>query len=159
MMQYKECYESWRMHERFIWQMEALAITVSGGLVAFSFAQDMQPRVVECIIIIIAFLLTLSLLFAVIKHRYFCEVEQRTLCRLEQELGMRKIQRITLPQPKNANMPEGDEYWYQVTFRESLNKIVHWRSAHTWLMSAMFLILIVLLVLLILLIFTPWLLN
>lgn len=44
--QYRECYESYRQHDRFIWQIPSIAAAIAGGLcaVAFVYVSELYPR-------------------------------------------------------------------------------------------------------------------
>ena len=132
--QYRECYESWRQHVRFIWQIPTITVAIAGGLgvTTFAYVQEWFGR--GCLFMFGA-ILTGCLLYAVIKHRYFSFIEQETLCEIERVSEIKKlIQRTTRPQKET--------YWY--------TKKPNWCqkcSAEHVLMGGMVLILAILLAL------------
>ena len=131
--QYKECYESFRQHDRSIWQIPAVVVTIAGGLgvAAFGYVTEWFAR--GCLFAFGA-ILTGCLLHAVIKHRYFAMVEQETLCEIEKVAGAKLIQRVTVPD-------ENSEYWYQ----QKTNNLVKKLSGHQILMVGMIILLTILL--------------
>lgn len=99
--QYKEVYESHRMHDRFIWQMLTVGLAVISGLVigAYRFIDGYARITILFIGAAIMFILAIISQ----KHRYFNSIEQDTLLKIEGELkkyGGKYIQRSTTPESK-----------------------------------------------------------
>lgn len=94
--QYRETYESWRQHDRFIWQTPSIIVVVAGALIGASFALEI-PWWAREFIIGFALILSIVLTFALIKHRYFIDLEQATLTHLEKEYAIKRIQRMSSP--------------------------------------------------------------
>lgn len=136
--QYREEYESWRQHDRFIWQMPSIIVAVDGILVASSFAFQI-PWWAREFILGFALILTVVLTFTLLKHRYFIDLSQNTLLKLEQRHAEKCIQRMTEPE-------KSIEYWYKEENPTWLQK----KSAHRlfrWGMYGICLLLLTLLVL------------
>jgi hypothetical protein len=94
--QYREVYESWRQHDRLIWQTPSIIVVVAGALVGASFALGI-PWWAREFIIGFAFILSSVLTFALIKHRYFIDIEQANLLYLEKNYAIKSIQRMSRP--------------------------------------------------------------
>ena len=90
--QYRQCYETWRQHTRFIWQIPSLAITICSALIVVAFYYfpphlgRLYNAVVRLILFAIGTTFTLALCVAVLKHRYFSAVEEVTLTEIEKIL-------------------------------------------------------------------------
>ena len=126
LQQYRECCEDLRQHDKFIWQIPPIAVAIAGGLGVAAFRYVTEPFASGCLFLF-ATILTISLLYAIVKHRYFSRIEQKTLCEIERVTGTRKlIQRTT-------NLQTKDYYWHAETPR-SYEK---W-SGHKVLIAAMF---------------------
>jgi len=151
--QYRQCYESLRQHDRFIWQIPSLIILVCGALAvaAFAYVLEKCPRAAGAILLMAA-LISFALSLAILKHRYFAKVEQGTLTQIEGKYG-KLIQRMTNPyeQLKKSRHDENlEHFWYHenFTFLPTKCEWHKWiRSAHVWLICVSFAITVILLVL------------
>ena len=114
--QYREAYEYLRQHSRFMWQVHSLAVAISAGLIIAAFkATSLELWWVRDLVLAIALAVTVSLLWAMKKHRYFADSEAWTLSRLEDALGTKRVQRTTQIEddaPKKDNSkPKPEDYW------------------------------------------------
>lgn len=137
--QYRECYESWRQHERFIWQIPTIAVAIAGGIgvAAFGYVPETEWLGKELLLLFEAILMG-CLLYAVIKHRYFSMIEQGTLCEIE-KLNESKLILRTIKIPKQQ---KESDYWHT-----EKPKWFQKGSAHYVLMGGMALIFVALLAL------------
>lgn len=130
--QYREEYEAWRQHDRFIWQTPSIVVVVDGVIIATSFAFQV-PWWAREVIIGFALILTLVLTFALFKHRYFIDLEQETLLELERTHAEKCIQRMTEPE-------KGTEYWHKEEKpawlqKQSAHRLFRWGMyGASWLM-------------------------
>ena len=165
--QYKQCYESYRLHDRFIWQIPAFIIAICGTLTVGTFAYVFDQPPISAIaaggILLMGALISFALVIALIKHRYFSGIEQGTLTEIEKKHD-KLIQRVTDPrdqlkQPEQfENDVELDCFWYHedFTFRPKKWKGIEWiRSAHVWLFWASLLVTLILFVLAVLCFLCP----
>ncbi|MBN1367526.1 MAG: hypothetical protein JW967_06345 [Dehalococcoidales bacterium] len=111
-VQYQQEYESWRQHDRFIWQMPSIIITVAIAAIVTAWAVEMPWQVRECIILA-SFILTSAMFLTLNKHRYFIDLEQLTLLNMEAKYAELCIQRLTDPKDKvyKARQITKDEFW------------------------------------------------
>jgi hypothetical protein len=135
--QYNQEYESWRQHDRFIWQIPTIVATVDVAAVGASFALNI-PWWAREIIFFVNIIFTSTLTFALIKHRYFIDIEQDTLSALEVEYADKCIQRMTNP-------IDDRQYWAKKSDATQLQKF----SAHRIFKWGMYLIMLALLALLV----------
>jgi len=139
-IQYTECYNHLRHHDRLIWMLPSVAYAINAGVLYAAFQLPFNNIVyilIREILILIGALLTFALLVAMIKHRYFSEIEQGTLSQIENAANLNRIQRTTFPD-QNAN------YWYTKTPQGCLECC----SAHKTLIKIMYLLLFILIALL-----------
>ena len=101
---YRQCYESYRQHDRFIWQIPSvIGIITSVIAIVFKFVGESstsevrEVEIIKMALLWFGFVISLALSIALVKHRYFSEIEQGTLCILENKLAGKVIQRLTDP--------------------------------------------------------------
>ncbi len=135
--QYKEEYENWRQHDRFIWQTPSIIIALDAAAVVASWAAKEIPWWAWEFIIAFGFIFTVVLTFALIKHRYFIDLQQETLLALEKEHAQKCIQRMSEPREHTA-------YWAKKHDPTPLEKF----SAHRLLKYGMYLVCLLMLALL-----------
>ncbi|MBF8266395.1 MAG: hypothetical protein HW384_2259 [Dehalococcoidia bacterium] len=115
--QYRECYESFRQHDRFIWQTASVGVVINGALLVSTFAL-VNSWLVREFILAVSLIYTLVLTFALYKHRYFSEIEQQSLTRMEAAYGTPNIQRNSFP---GNNV----EYWFSKQPNRLQSKSAH----------------------------------
>ena len=124
--QYREVYESYREHNKLVWDMLSIATLVAGALVVGAYLVPESEYIARISLLLMsaAFLIVLS--FISRKHRYFHSIEQATLCHIEDKLkrlGGKRIQRSTYPLDKRFRVVKKEElkckynylktdYWY-----------------------------------------------
>jgi len=147
--QYREVYEYLRQHSRFMWQVHSLAVVISGGLIVASFAYIKEADLwwVRDAVLVIAGVVTTSLLLAMKKHRYFSDSEAWTLSSLEDALGTKRVQRTTrIKYDKPREDKSEPEYWNKQEPEGKGSKLEIFyakRSADRWLGNSMLALLIV----------------
>jgi len=145
--QYREAYECLRQHSRFMWQVHSLAVVISGGLIVASFAYIKEANLwwVRDAVLLIAGVVTTSLLIAMKKHRYFADSEAWALSHLEDELETKRIQRTTrVERDKKREDNSKPEYWNEQKPEDKGCKFEVFfakRSADRWLGNALLLLL------------------
>jgi hypothetical protein len=148
MAQYREAYEYLRQHSRFMWQVHSLAVVISGGLIVASFAYLKEADLwwVRDLVLLIAGTVTLSLLLAMKKHRYFSDSEVHTLSRLEDALKTKRIQRTTLIErdalKEDNSKPKTEDYWNELKPEGFYAK----QRADYWLSNSMHILLAIIII-------------
>jgi len=153
--QYRETYAHYLHNSRFMWQVYSLTIVISGGLIIASFAYVGGKELwwVRDIVLLIAGIITTSLLIAVKKYRYFAEVAAATLSRLEDTLGTKRVQRTTeikddAPKKDNSEPKRGD-YWNVERPEDKDNMLERFfarKSADRWLGYSMYALVVIIII-------------
>jgi len=155
MAQYREAYEYLRQHSRFMWQVHSLAVVISGGLIVASFAylKEVDLWWVRDLVLLIAGTVTLSLLLAMKKHRYFSDSEAHTLSRLEDALKTKRVQRTTLIEwdalKEDNSKPKTEDYWNELKPEDRGSKLERFyakQRADYWLGNSMHVLLAIIII-------------
>lgn len=129
--QYKEVAEDYRHHNTLIWQIPTLAGTLGGAVVISAFSFDLDV-VVRSLILGVAFVLTLSLLYALLAHRHWADVRRSTLRALEDAHAEKLVHwggsaDVTKLETANSSSP----YWYP----GKRPCWYHWKAANVFVVT------------------------
>jgi hypothetical protein len=94
-VQYQQAYESWRQHDRFIWQMPSVVMGIAIAATTAAWAIETMPWMIRELIIAGSLILTIVMFFTLIKHRFFIDAAQLTLLSMERAYAKYCVQRLT----------------------------------------------------------------
>jgi len=152
--QYRETGQLYRQFNGFRWQLHSLAIVISGGLIVASFAYVKEANLwwVRDAVLVIAGIITTSLLVAMKKHRYFSDSLAYALSHLEDALNTKRIQRTTRIEQdvlkEDNSKPEKGDYWNVERPDDRGNMLERFfarRSADKWLGNSLLALLAIIL--------------
>ena len=115
--QYKQCYESFRFHDRQIWQIQSLLVLIVSAIIVAAYKYLGDNPIGKVSVLFVGFVLCCSMTVAVFKHSYFSRIEQGTLSCIEKELGLKLVQRAFINdhlkelEKKYSSMTK-DDFWY-----------------------------------------------